>query len=406
MATETPGDIPTARPLRGLYLAVLLGAGALFCATAQRGVAWQDSGVFQLRIARFDLAGERGLALAHPLLIVLGRAAAAVPWGPMAWRINLLSAVCGAVAAANLAALVRRLRPDRPVAAWLAAGWFATAHCVWWLATICESHALLAALLTAELHVVVSLARRPTWRGAAALGLLNGLGLAKHNLALLAAPGYMALVCVLCARRRLGWWSPAVLAGAWAAGAGLYLGLIVQAAGQRGGGEAVRSALFGRQWQGQVLGFSARALVLGVACLVYSFPNAVVPWAAAGVWRLRRAMPPAAAGTVGYLLAAHLLFAVRYGVGDQFMFFVPTCVLLALLAGLGVGGAAGPRRKVLIWLAAASVAAGPILYAAAPAVWRRLGGPTPGRADLPYRDPEAYWLRPWKSGEEYDPERR
>ena len=193
-------------PLLRLYAAVFLLSAGLFAATAQRGVAWQDSGTFQVRVLRFDLAGELGLALAHPLLIVLGRAFSALPAGPPAWRINLLSAVCAAVAAANVAALVRRLVPRPRSAAWLAAGFFALAHTLWWLATICESQTLLAALLTAELHVLVSLLRRPRALSAFLLAGLNGLALTAHNLALLALPAYAVAVVVRVRLRRAQRW--------------------------------------------------------------------------------------------------------------------------------------------------------------------------------------------------------
>ena len=85
-----------------LYVAVLATVLAIYALTAQRGPAWQDSGIFQWRILRFDLVGWLGLALSHPLLILLGKAFGQLPLGPLAWRINLVSAVCGALATANV----------------------------------------------------------------------------------------------------------------------------------------------------------------------------------------------------------------------------------------------------------------------------------------------------------------
>ena len=55
----------------------LLTAGVfavLYVATAQRGVSWQDSGMFQFRVWRGDYYGDLGLALAHPLYIAGARA--------------------------------------------------------------------------------------------------------------------------------------------------------------------------------------------------------------------------------------------------------------------------------------------------------------------------------------------
>ncbi|MCD6303441.1 MAG: DUF2723 domain-containing protein, partial [Planctomycetes bacterium] len=126
---ETPGS--PAAGLARLYPAVLGLFLLVYAATAQRGCAWQDSGIFQWRILTGDLTGRLGLALAHPLLILLGEAFSRLPLGPPAWRMNMVSAVFGAVAAANVAALVRRLRPERPAAAWLAAGFYGLAHTPW-----------------------------------------------------------------------------------------------------------------------------------------------------------------------------------------------------------------------------------------------------------------------------------
>ena len=103
-----PTDAVGSRGGAGLYLAVLGMMLALYAATTQQGPAWQDSGIFQWRILNFDLAGELGLALAHPLLIMLGKAMSFLPFGPPAFRMNLISAICGAVATANVAMLVRR----------------------------------------------------------------------------------------------------------------------------------------------------------------------------------------------------------------------------------------------------------------------------------------------------------
>ena len=179
---------PSAPSAKRLWWAVLLTSAALYLLTAQRGPAWQDSGIFQWRSDRLNLTSHLGLALAHPLLIVLGKLAGMVPLGPLAWRLNALSALAGAFATANLTVLVRRLVPKVPAAAVFAGGAFALAHTVWWLATVMESHMLLAALMSAELLVLVSLLRRPRLSMVLLLGLLNGLGLATHNLALLSLP--------------------------------------------------------------------------------------------------------------------------------------------------------------------------------------------------------------------------
>ncbi len=405
MSGSMSGELgkPTGPPAgsgRRVWWCVLVSAGAVYLLTAQHGPAWQDSGVFQWRMRTLDLGGAGGLALAHPLLIVLGRLAGAVPLGSLAFRFNALSAVAAAVAAANLALLVRRLSPRVPAAGVFAAGAFALAHSVWWLATIAESHALLAALLSAELLVLAELLRRPTTAAAAALGLLNGLGLATHNLALLALPAYALAVVLLAARGRLRRSAVAVFAAGWAVGASLWIALVIGLALRAGVSAALGSALFGAEWKGAVLGGSARSAARGLGYVLYNFPNLALPLAALGLWRARRRVGAGLAGALAWVLGAHFLFAVRYAVPDQFMFFVPFYLVVSLLAGLGLAEVWG-RRKLVRIAAVASLGLGPAGYALAPAVVGAVDLRLPGSARrLPYRDHARYWLTPWKLGED------
>jgi len=394
-----PTDSVATRVGAGFYLAVLGMMLVLYAATTQRGPAWQDSGLFQWRILNFDLAGKFGLALAHPLLIMLAKAMSLLPVGPVAFRMNLASAICGAVATANVALLVRRLSPGRPAAAWLAAGFFGLAHTPWWLSTICESQMIFAALFTAELHVLVSLVRRPTGALALLLGAVNGLALTAHNLALPGMAVYGLVVLALCLRGRLRFWAVGLLAIGWVVGSAGLLALVAREAGAIGLIPAVKSALFGQRWQADVLGGSSRAVKMGAAYIAYNFPNVALPLAAVGLWAFRRAALRPLRWPVYGLTALYLLFAIRYTVVDQFMFFVPFYVMAAVLAGVGLGSL--PER-ILGWLAPlamASLLIGPALYAVMPSVARWANLTVPGRNDLPFRDPARYWLSPWKARE-------
>lgn len=393
--------VPSGVSVWKLYLVMLVAVGVLYGATAQRGSAWQDSGIFQWRVLNFDVVGWLGLALAHPLLIVLGKAAGFVPLGSLAWRINMVSVICGAVAVANVATLVRRLAPQRPSAAWIAGGFLAFAHTTWWLATICESQAILLALFTTELHVLVGLHRRPTSRLALLLGLINGLALTAHNLALLALPAYGLTVIGLCWSGRLRWRSVAYMIVGWLVGASGFLAIIASQAGDVGLPVAVRSALFGRSWQGAVLAGSSSAAIKGCGYILYNFPNLALPLMLVGLWSLRKRRPGGISLALVYLAGVYFLFAVRYPVPDQFMFFLPFYAMVSILAGVGVASICSlPGRKWLIWLVGASVVLAPIVYSAAPSVWGPMGLPLPGRKDLPFRDARGYWLQPWKNRED------
>lgn len=380
----------------GVFLLFLL----VFAATTQRGPAWQDSGIFQLRILRTDFSGWLGVALAHPVLIALGKLAGLVPVGPITWRINMVSAVLGAVSCASIAALVLRLWPGRWFISIAAAGWFGLGHATWWLATICESQIILATIFTLELHVVLTLLRSPRARWAAVLGVLNGVGLATHNLALLALPVYGLMVLALAGRGWMPWRGVACFIGSWLIGASPWLVLVGMEIPDLGLAGAVNSGLFGRGWQDSVLVGSGRALVMGPIYVLLQFPNLALPLAAVGLVTLRRLRPAALKVVWGALLAIYLLFALRYDVPDQFMFFLPAHAMLTLWASAGVAHLTGGNRRRWIPTAAViSVLWTPLVYLLAPTAWDAIGRPAPGRTDLAYRDPVRYWLWPWKGQE-------
>lgn len=381
-----------------LYGLVFAASTLLYALTAQRGVAWQDSGIFQNRILEFDLTGWLGLALAHPVLILVGKLFSGIPFGPLAWRLNLVSAVFAAGATANVAVLAARVSKSRRWGPAFAAGALGLGHTFWWLATICESQVIEAFWLTLEWNLVWTiLTTGAVWPGLA-LAAVSGLGFATHNLALLAVPAYLALAGGMVWRRRWPVWILPAGLGAWALGAMPMLVLVAQQAMASSVPEAVRSALFGRSWQGAVVVGRANKVFMGAAYVVYQFPNLALPLAAGGLaWAVKRYR--AFGAVMAYMLGIYMLFAIRYDVPDQFMFFLPAYSAVAVLAGLAVGRLALNNRRLTVAVAAASVVVTPLLYVAATAAWRRWDLPLPGRKDLAYRDPVRYWLIPWKHDE-------
>ena len=91
------------------YLAVLAACVILYGITAAPDIIWQDSGMAILRAWRGDIAGWLGLALSHPSYYLPAQLMVKLPLGEPAWRLNLFSALCAAVAVANCWLLVRRL---------------------------------------------------------------------------------------------------------------------------------------------------------------------------------------------------------------------------------------------------------------------------------------------------------
>lgn len=384
-----------------LYMLFLVAFGLLFVCTTQRGPAWQDSGVFQERILDFDLSASRGIALAHPLMILFGKVLTYLPFGSIFWRMNLVSSLAGAVAVANVAVLVKRMLPSRLLPAVVAGLTFGLAHTAWWLATICESQMLNVALLTLNLNLLLSLYRRPDGVLAMLIGLIAGLGTATHDLTLLSLPAVGLMIVYLCFKGRLSWWSVWLVILGWAIGASGVLMLIVFKASQSGIMAAISSALFGERWATDVLHGSVRAAEWGPVYILVNFPNLALPLMVVGMLSMKKMLGGVLAGAMGLMTAMYFLFAIRYSVSDQFMFFLPFYAMVGVLAGLGVGRLTEGRQRR--WLGAITVAmllATPALYAAAPAIVRAFGVHLPGRTDLAFRDSSRYWLVPWKNNED------
>ena len=390
---------------KGLWLLCFVLLAGLYVFTCQRGIGWQDSGRFQWRVARGDYSGDIGLASAHPLCVVLGRAAIPLPGDNLAWRINAIGALGMAVAMANLAAAVAVLTGRR----WIGlatAGMLGVSHTIWWLATISEVYYGWAlAGLTGELWLLAILMGRPRWTVLTGLAVVNGLGLCAHNMALLALPVYAVVAVVLVAKRKLPAWSLAAAAGGYLLGAGGYIAMTAHLAYT--GGDiiaAVRSALVG-DFAKEVLNttvissrIKANAAIASMNLLGALPILAIVGWV-----KLRGRVGGAMAAALAALTGIYVLFVVRYPVADQFTFLGPTLALLAVAGGVGLAvlvDASRNLRRVAIIAVAASVLLGPAVLTAMPTIIRRAGAEPHRPRELPGRDEMRYWLVPWKHTED------
>jgi len=374
----------------------------LYLATCQRGVSWQDSGNFQWRVMTGDYTGSLGLALAHPLYIAAGRVVTSIPIGPFAARLNFFSGMGMAVALANVMAVATLLTGRRWIGVAVAC-MLSVSHTVWWLSTIAEVYTWSVAGLTGEIWLLVMLIRRPRWGTLAGLALVSGLGWCVHNFSLLPLPVYLTVVIVLVAKRRLPAWSLAAAAGAFCVGAGWYLAMIGHEAVATGSlVGAVRSALVGG-YGGKVLNVSAVSMHVkeNAALMAMNLAGLLGPMAIVGWARLRRRLGGALAGSLGAITVIHVVFVARYNVPDQFTFVLPTLVMVALAAAVGLAELAERSRRwqvVAMVACGVSIAVAPVFFAAAPALASLAGVDLPERQR--FRNELRYWLVPWKQNED------
>lgn len=387
-----------------LYLAVLLAAGTLYAVSCAPGALWQDSGLIQLRVWHNDVEGFLGLAIAHPLFYLAAIPGKFIPFGSFAYRVNLVSALAAAVAVANLYLLVR-LWAGKDFPALIAAVTLALSHTFWQHASIAETYTLWTALFMGELIVLLQYSRTGRVRYLYALGLLNGLAVAVHMLAVIPLACYAVLAVVGVAKGRLRLRDIGVVVLLWTVGALPYEYLIVRR--MLCSGEVLAtlaSAAFGDRWRADVLntalswGLVKENLLL--LALNFPTPNLLLPVIGGFTLRRMRAASPFR-HVLAALLMLFLLFAFRYTVADRYAFFIPFYVVVCVLTGLGVHRVHERLPHPAVMAAITGAAFLPVaVYAVAPSLARRIDLAIGTRADIAYRDDYTYFLRPWKTGED------
>lgn len=330
------------RPTILLAAAVSLAVLAVYVRTLAPGlVAIEDTPKFQFVGRILGTAHPPG----YPLFVVISHLFGLLPLGNLAWRINLLSAVCASVTAlcCQLAALELGVAPAVAAAAGLG---LATGAGFWFSATIAEVYALhgtLVALMTLALFVW-----RRTGRTAwffAAIGCFS-LGLGHHTSIVMTGVAVAVFAVMLAPRFALHPKTVAAILGCFALGFAQYAFVLVRTR-QGAWGEAPASNLpelwdviRGARWAGYVAPLSMSTLAERVPAVLLrlshelSWPVAVL--AMLGVVVLARRDRP----SLAYLLLATtgvVLFSAFFA-GQTDGFLQPAFVFCWLLACVGLDG--------------------------------------------------------------------
>jgi hypothetical protein len=381
---------------------VFCAALALYVVSCAPGVLWQDSGLIQYRVWHNDIEGFLGLALSHPLFYLLAIGLKYIPAGGFAYKVNLVSAIAAAVAVANVFLLVR-LWFGRSFPAVIAAVTLALSHTFWLHACIAETYTLWTALFTGELIMLLRYIRTDRVHYLYALGLLNGLSIAVHILAVIPLACYAAWLLSVQSQRDLYRRDLAIVVLLWIAGALPYECLIVKNMIQTGDvAGTLSSAAFGRSWQGAVLNtsLSMRMAQENLLYILFNFPspNILLFFAGCfGVFKFSRrgGLRSVAVG----LLVLFFVFAFRYTVPDRYAFFIPFYCMVAILTGVGTCWLQDwTNHKVVAFLVLLFSMLPIGIYAVAPTLVRRTPLDIGTRNDIPYRDDYSYFLQPWKTG--------
>ena len=388
-------------PVFGIFAFFFL----VYALGAQRGLSWQDSGEFQLRAFTADYTWYHGIARAHPLYVALTRGFMWLfPYTSAAYAVTLASGFSMSVALALLFALVRRLAKGRACPALLATVVLGFCHMPWWMSCMAEVYTFSLMLLMGELYALFRVRDSPRWMALAFF--LNGLHLAVHDFALLDLAVLGTYLFWLALRER----RPALLfacAATWTVGAIPVLALVVDTCLAEGLAGAVKSLLFGSIYQDSVTGAGGMKLQLtaaNFALAAVSFANPVWLLIFKRNSRKDSSLDPVFLDTPfrNALLAwtaVHFLFWVRYFVPDQATFLLPTLGLLAIWTGIGAARLEQNRFYLLQLVALSVLFSVFVPLVLSKALTLHDFGMTRIRA-LPFRSEFAYWLLPWKAGED------
>ena len=351
-------------------------AFALYLATCARGVQWGDPAKLALYVWNFSPSLNPE---AHLGALVWAWPFARLPIEPFAFRITLASVVATSLAVgflhATLLACVPRVWPARVGTASVV-----VAHTVWFVTAMPESYGVAILAITVAGWLLV--ARQMPLAGGAVLAL----GAFANVLTLFGAPA-----AIWWLRRRRAADATAFIAGmAAAASAVLLLLLPFRSEAMAGTAEGVRLLQSGVSWRR-----TAGAAPLMAAYLAYNFASPAAALAIVG-WR---AVSKEARSAFVLFAAPHYLVALLYIGQRAYLIPIPVYVAMAALVASGADRTLALGRGARPWVVLALVAiAPPIVYLAASVVVRPIGLPIV--RDAPFREETAFYLRPWKAGED------
>lgn len=384
------------------YLIVLAAAGALYVGTCAPGPLWQDSGMYQYRIWHNDIEGALGLALSHPLYHLVGIAAKQIPFGDFAYRVNLISAISGAIAVANLFLLIRL---------WLGTNWpaiigaivFALSHTFWQHTAIAEVYTLGGMFLITELLLLLQYVRTEQKKYLYLLALANGLAMANHVWASIALACYVVFVLWLLIKKRIHLGNVVVAVGLWVLSALPYEYLIVKDMIHSGdiAGTLV-SAFLGNSWGGAVLNTHITGRMVKENSMFFglNYPTPDILLFFVGLYAAYRVAAWRAFTTVLLaVLVLYFVFAARYTVPDRYAFFMPFYCVVPIFVGAGFEYLCRKYNRTYLGITTLIFAVIPVfVYALAPALAQKAHVMLGTQRTIPYRNDYVYFLRPWQCG--------
>ena len=322
---------------------VALVALALYRATMLPGFDFGDTGSFQATVGSPLITPRDG----YPLYFAIGQLFLWATRAEPAHALNLASVITAAVAC-GLAVLVAAELSGSIAAAAGAALLFSASYTFWSQAVIAEVYALHIALVALTLLLLLRWSNRPTPLRLTIFFAVYAIGFGNHLSMILLAPAFTVFLLLAAPDGWRSLMTPRVLALAAAcalAGASQYawnlrtLWLLPGTDTPDGAVDALARFWFDvtkSDWRDTMVMNVPRSMVRDHAAMYWfdlrqQFGVAGPCLAVVGLAELARTSPPRAI-LMATLYAANAIFAFSYNVGDSHVFYLPSHLVVALLA--------------------------------------------------------------------------
>ena len=335
-----------------LALALAVTVFGVYLHTLCPTLYWGDCGELATVVSILGIPHPTG----YPLYCLLGKAwTLLLPVGSLVWRLNVLSAVFGALAVACCYGFARAAGLPRPLAL-TAGGLLAFSSTFWQQALITETYTLAAFFTSLLLFLAVRWRARGCRSGdLRMLALAYGFALTSHQSNTLFLPGFVAFV--LWSAPALRRWKDREVSQEWAKTLGsgalplltyLYLPLRARTHPAYNWGDPetlsalyyhVTGRLFAPLMFHQKPEFVLDRLAAWSQNLPMEFSWLLVTAAAVGLalfWRRRADRPLALLLT--WMFVADLGFVVNYAIYNGYIYFIPSYIVMSVCAGRGLLG--------------------------------------------------------------------
>ena len=340
-------------------------AGVVYVRTLAPGlVGVLDTPMFQFIGRVLGVAHNPG----YPLYVFLTFPFSYVPIGSLAYRINLFSALLGAIAVGLTFALARRLECRRLVALVAALG-FAFGDVFWSQAVIAEVYTLHAAIVAGVMLALLlwsETGRAVCYYAAVAL---FAAGLGNHTTLIGFAPGAALFVLLTNPAFALRWQTLATTMAILLVGLLQYVFVLIRSLDPTAYVESrattfreLADVVLAGQFRDRLFAFGWRTVLFDRVPFLFEqvlVPELTLPalcMALIGaVWLMRRRRAAALLLLLG--MTAILAFALNYSVVDTPVFVIPAILVLWLAAGVGLEQLTqfAERLRPAVWSGAAVV---------------------------------------------------